>query len=352
MKNEFWKGMKVLVTGHTGFIGSWLSIWLNELGADVIGYSLRPDTDDDNYVVSRLNERIVDLRGDIRDIEKLQSVFYEYNPQIVFHTEQQSSVKNQPTFIYESYILGTLNILECIRNTDSVKVGIMQSSEKCYDKKEQMWGYRESDRLGGIDIYSASEACTELIISSYFNNYLKEYNRIKKAISSVRIGDTIGGGQWSVGDVVPETIKAIENNKSVILNNAQNVRCWQHILEPVSGMIQLAQRMYEDPINYSESWNFGAECTSCLRIYDIAEKITSELKKDGRLEILELDDIKKDTSSFIALDTTKAKCKLGWKQKWGLDKTIKYTVDWYKEYKQKDMYDLCVSQIERYRLFS
>ena len=353
MDTEFWNGKRVLVTGHTGFHGSWLTIWLNEMGAEVIGYSLSPNNDEDNYVLSKLNEKITDLRGDIRDIETLSQVFLEQQPEIVFHLAacNASHEYNDPAFTYESNIMGTLNVLECIRNSSSVKVGVLVTSDKCYEDKEQIWGYRENDRLGGNEPYSASKACAEIIISSYSNTYMNpdRYNEHGKSVASVRTGSVIGGGDWAKGRTVPECVKAFEKDEVLVLSNPNELRSWQHVLEPTYGFLMLAMKMYNEPGRYCESWNFGPEYSSCMTVIEAAKKFREEFRKG---EILELDENEGNSvQGSMVLDITKARYKLGWQPKWSIDKTIKYTAEWYKNYKTSDVYELCKKQIERYSLY-
>ncbi|MCR5608449.1 MAG: CDP-glucose 4,6-dehydratase [Lachnospiraceae bacterium] len=353
INTDFWKGKRVLVTGHTGFHGSWLSIWLNEMGAEVIGYSLSPNDDNDNYVLSNLNERITDLRGDIKDKEKLSNVFATEKPEIVLHlaSQNQNDTVADSTKVYENNILGTLNVLDCVRKTESVKVAVMVTSDKCYEDKSQIWGYREDDRLGGKDPYSASKACSELIISSYVNTYMNpdNYDVHGKSVASVRCGNVIGGGDWTKDRTIPECVKAFENDETLVLSNPAQIRSWLHVLEPTYGIILLAMKMYEEPLKYCESWNFGAEYSSCMTVLEAAKKFKEEFRKG---EIIELDEIGDDFSaSTMVLDITKARYKLGWKPKWSIDKTIKYTAEWYKSYKTSDVYDICKYQIERYMLY-
>lgn len=348
---KFWKNKKVLIIGHTGFHGSWLSIWLNELGAKVIGYSLEPKTDNDNYVLSNLSNKIKDYRGDIRDKSSLIEVIDEEQPEIVINlaSSTMQDIKD-PSSIYEGNIMGTVNVLDCIRLCKSIKVGIMVNSDKCYEDKEQIWGYRENDSIGGDEPYSASKACAELVISSYRNTYLnpKDYEIHNKAVASVRTGSVIGGGDWNEENVIPLCAKAFTNKEPAIIKCLNRLRPWQHVLEPTYGIILLAEKMYNDPTMYCESWNFGPEYSSCLTVSEAVERFKKEFRK---CEILELDDNSDayDEEAKV-LDITKAKYRLGWSPKWSIDKTISYTADWYKNYKTKDVYNICKNHIEKYSL--
>ncbi len=237
MNKDFWTGKKVLITGHTGFKGSWLSIWLLELGAQVNGYALPPYTPQDNFVVSNLSSKIIDIRGDIRDYNKLGSVFDEYKPEIVFHLAAQPIVRESyenPLNTYQANVIGTVNTLECIRKSESTMVGVMVTSDKCYENKEQVWGYKENDSLGGYDPYSSSKGCCEIAINSWRKSFVNpiDYSIHGKAIASVRAGNVIGGGDWAKDRIVPDCIRAIEQNENINLRSPNAIRPWQHVLEP------------------------------------------------------------------------------------------------------------------------
>ncbi len=352
MKSKsFWKNKKVLIVGHTGFHGSWLAIWLNELGAKVIGYSLEPKSEKEIYVLSNLSSKIKDHRGDIRDKDRLIEIINDEKPEIIINLASSTiEHNNEPAFIYEGNIMGTINVLEAIRQCESVKVGIMVNSDKCYENKEQIWGYRENDSIGGDEPFSASKACSEMIISSYRNTYLnpKDYDNHGKAIASVRTGSVIGGGDWNEEKVIPSCAIAFTNKEPAIIKCLDSIKPWQHVLEPTYGIILLAEKMYNEPTMYCESWNFGPEYSSCLTVKEAVERFKKEFRK---CEILELDDDSVEYSHEAKiLDITKAKCKLGWNPKWSIDKTISYTADWYKNYKTKDVYAICKNQIEKYSL--
>lgn len=341
----------VLVTGHTGFKGSWLSIWLNELGAKTIGFSLDPATEEDNFVVSRLSKKIIDIRGDIRDSQKLQSVFETYKPEIVFHLAAQPIVRvsySNPKETYETNVLGTLNVLECIRNCPSTKVGIMITTDKCYENCEQIWGYRETDPMGGYDPYSSSKACAELLIASYRNSFMnpKDYHSHGKVISSVRAGNVIGGGDWQKDRIIPDCIRALSLNLPIKIRSPLAVRPWQHVLEPLYGYMLLAANMYSHGVYYSGSWNFGPDFDSIVTVETVVKNL---LSKWGSGEWKDVSDKQKPhEANILRLDCTKAKVYLKWLPKLTIDGAIDFTVDWYKNYKFIDPYDLCIKQIKLY----
>lgn len=349
--NNVYKNKTVLVTGHTGFKGSWLSIWLRELGANVIGYALDPYTEKDNFVLSKLEDKITDIRGDIRNKKNLKEVFDKYKPEFVFHLAAQPLVRlsyENPIETYEINVMGTINVLECIRETPETKIGIMITTDKCYENKEQIWGYRETDPLGGYDPYSSSKGAAEIAISSWRNSFFnpKDYEKHKKSIASVRAGNVIGGGDWSLDRIIPDCIRALEKDEVINIRNPKAIRPWEHVLEPLSGYLLLGQKMYEEPSKYCEGWNFGPNLDSIVPVWEIGKKII-KYYGSGKLE----DKSKKDElheAKLLALDITKARFNLGWKPRWDIDKAIEKTVEWYKEYSNEDVYRLCVKQIKKF----
>lgn len=351
MFGEVYKGKTILVTGHTGFKGSWLSTWLNMLGAKVVGYGLAPKTQCDNFVVSKLDNEIIDIRGDVRDKESLQKVFASYSPEIVFHLAAQPIVRlsyEEPVETYEVNVNGTLNILECMRKYDSVRLGIMITTDKCYENKEQIWGYRECDPIGGYDPYSASKGCAEILISSYRNSFFnpRQYRSHQKAVSSVRAGNVIGGGDWSVDRLIPDCIKALQNDEIIEIRNPHSVRPWQHVLEPLSGYLLLGEKMLEDGEKYSSSWNFGPDFESIISVEELVNKI---IKFWGKGEYFIADrEEKLHEASQLNLDCTKAKVNLGWRPILDIEKALEYTVEWYKHFKDSNALDICKRQIEEY----
>lgn len=277
--DNFYKGKRVLITGHTGFKGSWLSIWLHELGAEIVGVAQKPFSERDNFVLTSIGKKIkADVRGDIRDGELMKELFHQYQPEIVFHLAAQPLVRlsyNTPVETYQTNVMGTINILEAIRVTDSVKVGVMITSDKCYDNKEQVWGYRENEPMGGYDPYSSSKGAAEIAIASWRRSFFnpEQYARHGKSIASVRAGNVIGGGDWALDRIIPDCIKALEAGKPIEIRNPKAIRPWQHVLEPLSGYMLLAQKMWDEPTIYCDGWNFGPRAESISTVWEVASKV-------------------------------------------------------------------------------
>lgn len=350
LDKNFWKGKKVLITGHTGFKGSWLSIILIELGAIVVGYSLDPYSEEENFSLCKLKEKLIDIRGDIRNSKMLKNAIEKELPDIIFHLAAQPLVKlsyEKPVETYETNVIGTMNLLEGIRRIEKKITVILITTDKCYANKEQFFGYREIDSLGGYDPYSSSKACCEILIDSYRNSFfnIENYQYHKKAIASVRAGNVIGGGDWAKDRILPDIIRAIEENEKIILRSPNSVRPWQHLLEPLSGYLMLAEKLYGD-ISFSGSWNFGPEIDELVTVKGITESVIKAYGRKYSFEIKENKEIHE--TNILLLDITKAKLKLGWKPKLNTKEAIELTVDWYKRYKNEECYLLAVEQINNY----
>lgn len=347
-----YKGKTILVTGHTGFKGSWLCIWLKELGAEVVGYSLDPYTENDNFVRSRLKDKMIDIRGDVRDYSKLRSVFAEYSPELVFHMAAQPLVMisyENPKETYDVNVGGAVNVLECCRFSQSVRTVVIVTSDKCYENKEQTWGYRENDALGGDDPYSSSKACAELVTHAYRKSYfsMNRSNNHRLLLSSARAGNVIGGGDWREYRIVPDCIRAFERGETLLVRRPAAVRPWQFVLEPLCGYLLLAIRMITDGQTYAGAWNFGPDSPVMVSVEELVTMIVHHYGS-GKWQKDPATNAKKETH-VLALDSAKAADRLGWRTVYSLERAIVETVEWYKCYKNKSgMYKFCAKQIEEY----
>jgi len=326
---EIFRDKKVLITGDTGFKGSWLAYWLYYLGAEVYGFALPPERDHDHFTVLGLKKHITHQDGDIRDIAGIQTFMDKCRPSFVFHLAAQPLVRrsfNEPKLTFDTNIGGTVNILEAVRCTPEVKVLVTITSDKCYLNKEWCWGYRESDELGGKDPYSASKAAAELVYSAYQESFFQ--NRAQFGAASVRAGNVIGGGDWSVDRIVPDCIRALQAKKPIELRNPQATRPWQHVLEPLSGYLLLASRLYENPGKFRGSYNFGPESREMHTVEDVARTLIS-VWGEGDIRITRKESDPPE-AGLLHLNCDKAHHALGWYPRWNFTKTVAQTAQWYK----------------------
>lgn len=353
--DNFYRGKRVLITGHTGFKGSWLAIWLHELGAEVIGLALEPFSERDNFVLSGIGAKIkADLRGDIRDGQLMKDIFARYQPEIIFHLAAQPLVRlsyDIPVETYEVNVMGTINILEAIRVTESVKVGIMITTDKCYENREQIWGYRENEAMGGYDPYSSSKGAAEIAIASWRRSFFNpaQYSTHGKSIASVRAGNVIGGGDWALDRIIPDCIRALEAGKPIEIRSPKAIRPWQHVLEPLSGYMLLAEKIWNDPTRYCEGWNFGPNAESIATVWEVAEKV---ILNYGNGSLNDLSDPNAlHEANLLMLDISKARYELGWEPRMNISETVALTVDWYKTSINKDCYNQILRQIHYFLNF-
>ena len=348
------QGKRVLVTGHTGFKGSWLSIWLHAMGAKVIGVALDPATDRDNFVLSGIGQKIeADIRADIRDRQKMLDIFRQYQPEVVFHLAAQPLVRlsyDIPVETYETNVMGTIHIMEAIRHTDSVRAAVMITTDKCYENREQIWGYRENEPMGGYDPYSSSKGAAEIAISSWRRSFFNPADYGKKhhvSIASVRAGNVVGGGDWAKDRIVPDCIRALEAGQPIEIRSPKAIRPWQHVLEPLSGYLLLAAKMLQEPTRYCEGWNFGPRAESITPVWDVASKIVEYYGKGELKDVSDPNALHE--ANLLMLDISKARMQLGWEPRTDIDLCCQLTADWYKRYKTEDVYALCQEQIGRFQ---
>lgn len=327
---DFYKGKRVMVTGDTGFKGSWLSLWLTELGADVAGFALAPERPDDHYNLIGLDGKIRHTTGDIRDLAALKAVVSGFKPEILFHIAAQALVRlsyDDPKSTFDTNVGGSVNVLEAVRATPSLRSVVYVTSDKCYRNNEWLWGYRENDALGGHDPYSASKAAAELVFSSYMDSFLSKRENFGAA--SVRAGNVIGGGDWSPDRIVPDCVRFLKSNRPIVLRNPNATRPWQHVLEPLAGYLLLGARLCEDPKAFSGAWNFGPDNDSIRTVRELSEKIV-KVWGAGSVEVAAQSSAPHE-ATLLHLNCDKARIKLDWRPRWGFDRAIKETIDWYRD---------------------
>jgi len=350
--SEFWKGKKVFLTGHTGFKGSWLSLWLTMMGAEVTGFALEPPTKPSLFELCNIEKKVNSVIGDIRDYNKLHKTINDYKPEIVIHMAAQPIVRESyinPAETYEINVMGTVNLLETIRKSKGIKAVVNVTTDKCYENKEWLWGYRENEPLGGYDPYSNSKACSELVTSSYRNSFFNSdtYKDHGVALATARAGNVIGGGDWAKDRLIPDCIRSILDGSPIIIRNPNSIRPWQHVLEPLGGYLLLARKLYEYGSEYASAWNFGPDDKDCKTVGYIVSKMC-ELWGEGAKFNLD-NGSNPHEANFLKLDCSKSKYKLGWEPKWSLDTALEKIVDWTKAYKsKKDLEAVCYAQIKEY----
>lgn len=349
---DFWRNKKILVTGHTGFKGSWLCLWLQQLGADITGLSLQPPTNPNLFTKVKITEGMHSIIGDIRDLTLVKQVFRELQPKIVIHLAAQSLVRysyQNPVETYSTNVMGTLHILEGIRSVKSVRAALMITTDKCYDNKEWGWGYRENEPMGGYDPYSSSKGCAELLIASYRNSYFPNhsYTEHQTAIASARAGNVIGGGDWATDRLIPDIIKAISAEKVVEIRNPHAIRPWQHVLEPLSGYLLLTEKLYSEGTAYAEAWNFGPQPEDAKSVKWIVEKIVQHWGEGAQWQLDQ--NRHPHEAHYLRLDCSKAQQRLQWFPRWSLEEALVKIVTWHQaDLAGESMREFSLAQISEY----
>lgn len=349
MFNNIYKGKKVFVTGHTGFKGSWLTLWLTKLGANVCGYSLAPSTKPSMFeeldIQNRISKSII---GDILDYEKLQAEMNEFKPDIVFHLAAQPLVRlsyAEPILTYQTNVIGSLNVLEAAKHTQSIKAFVNITTDKCYENKEVNRGYKEDEPMGGYDMYSSSKGCVEIMSSSFRRSFLQEEGTY--AMATARAGNVIGGGDWALDRLIPDCVRYINAGEKIEIRNPVAIRPWQHVLEPLSGYLLLGEKLLEEGKKFAEGFNFGPNEDSVLRVAEVAQKVCEYYGK-GEVVVHKRDDLHE--ANLLMLNIEKAEQVLGWIPTYTADEAVKRSIEWYKHFynQETDMYDFTMKQIKEY----
>ena len=352
MTPEFWKNKNIALTGHTGFKGSWLSLWLKSLEANLTGYAL-PPSNPSLFRLANVADGMRSIEGDIRNLNHVKTFLQENSPEIVIHMAAQALVvrsHKNPHETYTTNVLGTLNILEAVRQTSSVKVLIVVTSDKCYQNKEWVWGYRESDALGGDDPYSSSKACAELITSAYRHSYFKKPQFPFKDVSlaTARAGNVIGGGDWAKDRLIPDIMESLLNNKQLAVRNATSIRPWQFVMEPLCGYLALVEKLWNDGTKYAENWNFGPKDDEYQPVCWIVERLG--VLWGTKVGWEEIPKSYPHETNYLRLDCSKSNQKLNWSPKLDINTTLKWVVAWYKSYSNnEDMEEITKNQIKEYQ---
>lgn len=345
---EFWNGKRVFLTGHTGFKGSWLALWLRRLGAHVYGYSLAPPTEPNLFSLAHVEEGLIHQTADIRDAGALATAVHEFKPDIVLHLAAQSILRlsyDEPVETYGTNVMGTVNVLEAVRKSPSVQVALVITTDKCYENREQIWPYRETDAMGGHDPYSSSKGCAELVVSAYGRSY---FNKGQSIVASARAGNVIGGGDWAKDRLMTDLVDSLIHNQKLIIRSPHSIRPWQHVLEPLSGYLRAVEHLWAKRPQGPECWNFGPDTESDARVLDVAQEVCRLWDSKIGIEVI-ADPQRRHEANLLRLDSSKARLELGWRPRLSLGQTLAMTVDWHKaNLAGANMLRFTYAQIEAY----
>lgn len=352
MNREFWKHKRVCLTGHTGFKGGWLAVWLSSMEAQVLGYALKPEAEPSFFSQCALDQYTTSIIGDILHVDEFKETMCRFQPEVVFHLAAQAIVRQsyqQPRETFLTNVMGTVSVLEMVRCCPSVRAVIIVTSDKCYENKEWTWGYREIDALGGHDPYSASKACAELVTASYCRSFFDSGSH-GLGIATVRAGNVIGGGDWSRDRIVPDAMRVVPYGEPLVIRNPTATRPWQHALEPLAGYLTLAERLYSEGERWAGAWNFGPRDEDAIPVATLADMIIKEWGMGSWIPVDERTSAHE--AQYLKLDCSKAHQVLGWRPQLSLEEEVALTVAWYRKALDLapgvDMYDFTVEQIRNY----